>query len=323
MKKFLFIILFLGFVSYTEISAQDSSNEKPAPEVIDNTNYYIIGLTAVIAGGTIFYAIKTSSTVSAIKENNQVQFLPHIVATLSNMGPVALALEIANIGKGGAKELHVNYTVLEIPSIQKQWFQKLLRPEASQVFYLEDSQGNTVFSIDYFKQNQYTLQIEWNCIDVFGTAHSGTDELDITNFVTQYSNIHAQYKEEPIDNISRRFDNVQRSLSSMERSFSKLERETENTRHKETVDYQIKLYKKRLTAKRLDKKKKSQIDFLLDEISIRLREDHFPSDEKIIVEHLEQIKSIDNKTFDEIISTVINLNYIRGVRELFAKDESN
>ncbi len=316
-------MLFLVFVSGTEIFAQNLGNEKSEPEIIDNTNYYIIGLTAVIAGGTIFYAIKTSSTVSAIKENNEVQFLPHIVATLSNIGPVALALEIANIGKGGAKELHVNYTVREIPSIQKQWFQKLLRPEASQVFYLEDSQGNTVFSIDYFKQNQYTLQIEWNCLDVFGKPHSGTDELDITNFVTQYSNIHAQYKEEPIENISRRFDNVQRSISSMERSFNKLERETENARHKETVDYQINLSKKRLAKKRLDKKKKSQIDFLLDEISIRLREDHLPHDEKIIVENLGKIKSINKKIFDELISTVTNLNYIRGVRELLAENESN
>jgi hypothetical protein len=77
---------------------------------IDNTNYYLVFSTLVLVGVTIYYAIQTKRsadatkrTVDVIEESTRAQFLPYIKASLANLGPMGLALDILNSGKGPAK----------------------------------------------------------------------------------------------------------------------------------------------------------------------------------------------------------------------------
>ncbi len=289
---------------------------------IDNTNYYLVFATLALVGVTIYYAIMTNLSVSATKESTAAQFLPYIVATISNLGPVGIALEIANIGKGGAKGLSVDYRIQEIENSEKRWYQAVLRSESSQVFYLERGDREVVFDVDFFKNNQTTLDIRWSCKDVFGKEHTGSDTLDITSFVRQFDNINAQYKKESLDSIDHNIREFITEFKRLKQDIDKIKNDTNDRKHSERTDHQIRIAKDRIQRMRIHSRSKQHIINLVEEIGIILRENRFPSEDTVIVSKLEEIKNAHNEAFNEILVIVLELRSVRGIERIQNQQQS-
>jgi hypothetical protein len=140
---------------------------------VDNTNYYLVFSTVVLVGVTIYYAVQTKrsaeatkSTVDVMKESTKAQFLPYVKASLVSIGPMAVALDIINAGKGPAKELTVEFALEDEKVQTNKWSQPLLVPGDFRRFPIPTDSG-TEINIDHFKKNKTILRIESKYKDIF------------------------------------------------------------------------------------------------------------------------------------------------------------
>ena len=80
------------------------------PLAIDNTNWFLVVITAILAAITGYYAWQTKKSVVALEESTKAQFKPFLKGSIAQIGPDSLQLQITNIGKGSAEEITVTLT---------------------------------------------------------------------------------------------------------------------------------------------------------------------------------------------------------------------
>ena len=194
------------------------------PAAIDNTNYYLILLTVILACITAYYAWQTKRSVMALEESTKAQFKPFIKASLSMIGPVALDLMVVNIGKGSAVDVSIRFHVIEIPNSERQWTQELMLPDAHQKFFIPTGQTQTQLQTEFFENNQTTLEFEWECKDILGKRHFGNKQIDITEFVRQMNRTQAMYEENFEDEVSRATKEISDNIRGMRDSLREISR---------------------------------------------------------------------------------------------------
>jgi hypothetical protein len=104
---------------------------------MDNTNWFLVIITAILAGITGYYAWQTKKSVIALEESTKAQFKPFLKGALAQIGPASLDLQIINIGKGAAEEITVNFRTVEFEGSQRTYTTELLQPnEPSKILYI-------------------------------------------------------------------------------------------------------------------------------------------------------------------------------------------
>jgi heme/copper-type cytochrome/quinol oxidase subunit 2 len=190
---------------------------------VDNTNYYLVFSTVVLVGVTIYYAIQTKrsaeatkSTVDVMKESTKAQFLPYVKASLISIGPMAVALDIINAGKGPAKELTVEFALGDKKVQTNKWTQPLLVSGDFRRFPIPTDSG-TEINIDHFKKNKTILHIESKYNDIFDQKHSNNETIDVTGYVNQFGTTISFYLEAPMDKLARSTDTIAHAADKMAR----------------------------------------------------------------------------------------------------------
>ena len=103
---------------------------------MDNTNWFLVNITPILAGITGYYAWQTKKSVIALEEFTKAQFKPFLKGTLAQIGPASLDLQIINIGKGAAEEITVNFRTIEFEGSQRTYTTELLQPNEHQRFFI-------------------------------------------------------------------------------------------------------------------------------------------------------------------------------------------
>lgn len=279
-------------------------------QIVDNTNYAIILLTIVLVGATIFYSIQTFRTVSVLRATREEEFLPTIVPALSMMGPVFIVLEIFNIGKGGAINLEVKYTIEEFNQDPKVWYQYLFKSGDSQVFYLKDQTDQLISDLKFFEEKQVTLRIEASYFDIFGNSHTKNHTIDASRFVKQFTSVSAQYKEEDKDRKYRATKQIADSLRDFHRDMRDLNDYIYAQWNANRIDFQIEVTINQINNLRLSSKNKEKIILLINQLAVFLRERHFSLHDKEIIEIINKIEKISPLAFKIIKDTMVILRYV-------------
>jgi hypothetical protein len=169
---------------------------------IDNTNLWITIGTIAVAIATIilvivtgYYAIQTRNivkaqmkSVDAIKESTQAQFRPYIQIEMDFRTANIPLIRVFNAGKGTAKSIELLYKIKEIENSEKEHKIKVIFPGHSKNLYIEFEGYQKNRDIQWYKDNQTTLEIEWNCEDILKNKFHDSYEIDISSLIRQRQN---------------------------------------------------------------------------------------------------------------------------------------
>lgn len=182
-------------------------------QVVDNTNYLIFLVTAVLTAITGYYALQTRNSVKALEESTKAQFRPSldIEVYVENL---QVYFKIVNSGKGSANAIQASFLVEELPGSEKTWESNLLLPEESVGFFIPTSSTPERWDMGHFKNNQTTLKMEWKCNDILREKHIGHSKVDVTSFVKQFDNTIVLIKHEPLKDISNAIRDLRIDLAS-------------------------------------------------------------------------------------------------------------
>jgi hypothetical protein len=184
---------------------------------IDNTNYYLVIVTTILAAITEFYAFQTKKTVDALKDSTKSQFRPFLKASIFSIGPTALALEITNVGKGPAREVSAEFKVKEFDETDRTWNQTLLMPNDFQRFFIPKDKKETVYDLKFFQDDDVTLELAYKFKDIFWEQYSYSETIDVSKYARQFDDDVSLYLEKPIDKIAGGIEDIASKLSRIEK----------------------------------------------------------------------------------------------------------
>jgi hypothetical protein len=154
------------------------------------------------------------------KEATKAQFIPFIRASIFNIGPVNVVLDIINVGKGPARELEIEFYMDELPETRRKWKQSLLMPNDFRRFPIPKSGGDHESGIDFFKENQITLIMEAKYKNIFNEDKYNKEIIDVTGYVKQFSSTISLFQENPLDKIERKIETISKDTSKIESHLS-------------------------------------------------------------------------------------------------------
>lgn len=273
-------------MNFEQTLLQATSN---SDQPIDNAlmvNIALVAVTAVLVGITAYYAKQTKKTVDSMDKATEAQFMPYLKASLAQIGPVALDLQLTNVGKGPAREIEVEYFVQEIADSARKWTQTLMMPDDHQRFFIPSKDGQAVPSDDYYKVNQTTVIIKWKCKDIFEKPHSNQETIDVSAYVKQFDTVSAHYEERPLDEIASDMGNISRYTQGVEGHLRDIHSEISSIAHDKQREFRINIMMDRIqNNESLDHQTKRKLKELVEDM---LLEQTNP----IHYHHLEKMKSI-------------------------------
>jgi hypothetical protein len=161
--------------------------------------------------------------VDATSKASKEQFLPFLKASIENFGPLAMALEITNVGKGPAKDVTVEFKVQEFDDTTRVWTRTLLSPNDSQRFLIPKNKTETEYEVQFFQNNNVTLALRIEYYDVFDDKKSHTELIDVSSYARQLGAVAALFLEKPMDKIANNTDRITSDLSVMKWDIDKME----------------------------------------------------------------------------------------------------
>ena len=96
---------------------------------IDNTDYYLVVITIILAGITLYYAIQTRNSVKAIENSTKAQFRPYLKTSIFFHKSIVTFLRITNAGKGAAQNIEIIFSVKEMDNTKRTLEIHVLLPE--------------------------------------------------------------------------------------------------------------------------------------------------------------------------------------------------
>jgi hypothetical protein len=144
-----------------------------------------------------------------------------------------LELQITNIGKGAAEEITVNFRTIEFEDSQRTWTSELLQSNEDQRFLIPTGAGvDTVqWSFDFFRGNQTTIEIQWQCRDILGDAHDQKQTINVTAYVRQFENTSTRYGQPPVDVISNALTDIKKDVTKISKNLHSISRSSRMERN--------------------------------------------------------------------------------------------
>jgi hypothetical protein len=176
--------------------------------IIDNTDYYTIILTAALVGVTIYYAIQTRRSVHAVEKSTKTQFKPFIKSHIKFIGPNDIVLELRNIGKGPARDLEIDFQVNKTIDSRRAMKEHLLIPEDFKELPISLNKTDTITDVAFFKNNLTQIDIIGKYKDIFNKTQTFEENLNVTEYLTQFDRTIILYNENPLKNIARSLESI-------------------------------------------------------------------------------------------------------------------
>ncbi|HJR84984.1 MAG TPA: hypothetical protein VJ772_06400 [Nitrososphaeraceae archaeon] len=187
-------------------------------QLFGNSNDVLIFVTIALACITAYYAIQTKRTVTVLEKTANMEFLPKIKGHIHMIGPVNLDLRVSNIGKGSATDVKVDLDFIGNNSITRTWIQPLLNPGQFQDFFIPVSENREQTDIPYFEANETKVSITATYNDILGNNHTTNEEINVSEFVRQFSRTMSVYDEGTVEKISKYLKIISEEMRNLSRS---------------------------------------------------------------------------------------------------------
>lgn len=208
-----------------------------AIDVLTATLYAAIALafaTAVLAVGTIYYALQTKDLVIETRKTREYEILPIIKASFSYIGPIYVALKLDNVGRGNAIDIDakIHFEPTSIMA-EREWKERVLVAGSHRDFMLRDY-GH----IDKLALYISTITVTGKFKDTLGVIHSFEEKIGTQEFVT---NIQAsemrllESVEDYLKDISKNTESIGSKIDSLSSKVSEI-KETLSTNQTPTTE---------------------------------------------------------------------------------------
>jgi hypothetical protein len=149
---------------------------------------------------------------------------PFLKGSIAQIGPASLDLQITNICKGAAEGITVNFRTIEFEGSQITWTTELLQPNEHQKFFMPTGAGvrTAQSSFNFFRDNQTTIELHWQCKDILGDTHDRRQTINVTAYVRQFENTSARYEQPSLEAISDALTDIKKYASNISNNISSI-----------------------------------------------------------------------------------------------------
>jgi hypothetical protein len=179
--------------------------------VVDNTNYFLIGITAVLALITYYYSRQTKKTVIAIEESTKAQFRPFLKSSIFFHKGFVPLLRITNVGKGAAQNIEINFSVKELDNTERTSQIHVLLPNDFYEFYMPKNK-NEELTFEFLCNNQVTIVGQWKCEDILCNLHEDSIGIDITSYVNRLKKTSTNVKYDYLEEIAEELKKIREKI---------------------------------------------------------------------------------------------------------------
>jgi len=150
-------------------------------------------------------------TIYEMEKARKAEFLPHVRAELSWLGPIFLVLELTNFGRGPAVDINAQITFL--PSKEKRpWCQSIMSPGESIRIFLPE--GN----IEKVCKSSAQILVKGKYKDIFGQSFEINDTIDTAEFIKQAK----QLKQLLERDVPRLIESIKNELAKIGQTLDKI-----------------------------------------------------------------------------------------------------
>jgi hypothetical protein len=176
-------------------------------------------VTIVLVVINAFYLMQTRQTIKAMEKARKTDFLPHVRAELSFLGPVFLILKATNFGKGPATNVKAEITFL--PSNEKRvWQQAIMSPNEFIRILLPDGSLARVLE----RSAEITVKGEYE--DVFGQTFPTNERIDVKEFIDEATQLQPLLEKD----LASLVEDIKKKLEGIEGELRDIARELERRR---------------------------------------------------------------------------------------------
>jgi len=176
-------------------------------------------VTIVLVVINAFYLMQTRQTIKAMEKARKTDFLPHVRAELSFLGPVFLILKATNFGKGPATNVKAEITFL--PSNEKRvWQQAIMSPNEFIRILLPDGSLARVLE----RSAEITVKGEYE--DVFGQTFPTNERIDVKEFIDEATQLQPLLEKD----LASLVEDTKKKLEGIEGELRDIARELERRR---------------------------------------------------------------------------------------------
>jgi len=182
-------------------------------------------VTFVLVLINAYYAWQTRKTIREMEKARKAEFIPHVRAELSWLGPTFLVLKATNFGKGPANNVKAEITFL--PSNEKRiWEEVVLSPNESIRIFLPEGNMEKVCE----KSAKITVKGEYK--DIFGQIFKIDEAMDAKDFIEQAKQLQQLLERD----IAREVEGIKKELKNVVTEVREIRRELERQHeHGETA----------------------------------------------------------------------------------------
>jgi len=162
---FILFYVFLEYVPYLSILVTDAL-------------WATVLLTTVLVIINAYYAWQVRQTISEMEKARKADFIPHIRAELTWLGPVFLLLKFTNFGKGPATEINVE-AIFEPSNEKKLWQESIMAPNEYIRIFLPDGK------IDNVCRASAIVTVKGEYKDIFGKQFKINEKIDTKDFIDE------------------------------------------------------------------------------------------------------------------------------------------
>lgn len=162
-------------------------------------------VTIVLVIINAFYLMQTRQTNKTMEKARKTDFLPHVRAELSFLGPVFLILKATNFGKGPATDIRAEITFLPLNE-KRVWQQAIMSPNEFIRILLPDG------SLAKILERSAEIIVKGEYKDVFGQTFPINERIDVKEFIDETTQLQPLLEK----NLASLVEDIKKKLEGIE-----------------------------------------------------------------------------------------------------------
>jgi len=151
-------------------------------------------VTMVLVAINAYYAWQSRETIREMEKSRMADFIPHVRAELSWLGPVFLVLKATNFGKGPA--ISIKAEIVFLPSEEKRlWGESIMSPNESIRVFLPQGEMEKVC------EKSAKIIVKGECKDIFGQTFKIDESMDAKEFIEQTKQLQQLLERNIVDEV--------------------------------------------------------------------------------------------------------------------------
>ncbi len=190
-------------------------------DILLQSQFGTIAVTAILVGVTIFYAYQSKRTVDVLKHSTDLTIRPFVKFSIVEFAWNQIAFQISNVGNGPATNVEAEFRINDEEITY--WNTALLPANSKERFMLE-IENKIQTSPEFFKNNQATINAKVKFRNMISESFSHEEIINVTDLVTKDSKHRLLESNEPLDKIAKLLDRIQSDISDIGRGISGISR---------------------------------------------------------------------------------------------------